>query len=310
VASVDLESRSANNTWYVSGFYGKSFDDFNKSTNDAGLIFLSHTKRTYQFFIGESFIQKNFNAEAGFVPTAGVYPGIFNSFANAGLTFYPKSKFIVNMGPVLDVSLSNIPDRTITDKAASLGYFIAFQNTANFIGSFNYTFQRLTNTFNPIDSEKYTNFGTGEIHEWSNVRLTYQSNQRTLLRYQLGSSFGGFYNGTNTNFNGELNYRYQPYGNISIRFDYNDLRLPENYGSEKLVLVGPRIDLTFTDKIFLTTFMQYNTLAENVNLNARFQWRYKPASDFFVVYTENYVPSSFGSKNRALVFKLTYWFNI
>lgn len=310
VAAVDLESRSANNTWYVSGFMGKSFDDFNSRHNTAGLFFVQHTKRNYQFFVGESFIENNFNAEAGFVPSVGVYPGIFNTFANVGLTFYPKSKVIVNMGPVLDLSLSNTPDRAVTDKAASLGYFIAFQNTANLQAGVNYTFQRLTNSFNPIDSDTYTNFIEGDVYTWTNWQIQYQSNQRTLLRYQLGTLIGDFYNGRNTNINGELNYRYQPYGNVSVRFDYNDLKLPGNYGKEKLFLVGPRVDLTLTDKIFLTTFAQYNTLAENVNLNARFQWRYKPASDFFVVYTENYVPETLGSKNRALVFKLTYWFNI
>ena len=30
---------------------------------------------------------------------------------------------------------------------------------------------------------------------------------------------------------------------------------------EQLFLIGPRIDLTFTDKIFLTTYYQYNNLA-------------------------------------------------
>ena len=310
VAALDLEMRSANNTWYASGFYGRSFDDFNATENQAGLIFINHTKRNYNFFVGESFIQKNFNAEAGFVPAIGVYPGIFNTFANGGLVFYPKSKVIVSTGPVLDLSLSNTPDRTITDKAASLGYSIAFQSTASLQASYNYTYQRLTNSFNPIDSDRYTNFQEGDVYTWSNWQIEYSSNQRTLLRYVLGVSSGGFYNGSNTNINGELNYRYQPFGNVSVRFDYNDLRLPGNYGEEQLFLVGPRIDLTFTDKLFLTTFAQYNTLAENVNLNARFQWRYKPASDFFVVYTENYLPGTFNSKNRALVFKLTYWFNI
>ncbi len=310
VAALDLETRSANNTWYGSAYYGLSFDDFNKSQNQSGLVFLQHTKRNYNFGLGESFIQKNFNAEAGFVPSISVYPGVFNTFGFGGLTFYPKSKVIVNMGPVIDLSMSNTPDRTITDKAAFVGYNIAFQNTASLQVNYNYTYQRLTNTFNPIDSDKYTNFIEGDEYTWTNFRGQYMSNQRTLLRYTLGASFGGFYNGTNTNVNGELNYRYQPYGNVSVRFDYNDLRLPDNYGEEKLFLVGPRIDLTLTDKLFLTTFAQYNTLAENVNLNARFQWRYKPASDFFVVYTENYLPGSFSSKNRALVFKLTYWFNI
>ncbi|MFZ6001861.1 MAG: hypothetical protein ACOYW3_15220, partial [Bacteroidota bacterium] len=65
-----------------------------------------------------------------------------------------------------------------------------------------------------------------------------------------------------------------------------------------------------TDKIFLTTYVQYNNLLDNVNLNARFQWRYKPASDFFIVYTENYFSETFAAKNKALVFKLTYWLNM
>lgn len=41
-------------------------------------------------------------------------------------------------------------------------------------------------------------------------------------------------------------------------FDYNDIRPPEHYGSAKFILIGPRLDLTFTDKLFLTTFVQYN----------------------------------------------------
>ena len=49
---------------------------------------------------------------------------------------------------------------------------------------------------------------------------------------------------------------------------------------------------------------------DNINLNARFQWRYQPASDLFIVYTENYLPADLFSKNRALVFKMTYWLNL
>ena len=97
---------------------------------------------------------------------------------------------------------------------------------------------------------------------------------------------------------------------MSLLFDYNDIDLPEQYGREKLFLIGPRIDITFTDKLFLTTYFQYNNLLDNMNLNVRFQWRYQPASDLFLVYTENYFPHDFISKNRALVFKFTYWLNL
>gem|GEM_PF-5277677 len=87
--------------------------------------------------------------------------------------------------------------------------------------------------------------------------LEYNSDQRKLFYYELEARYGGFYNGKNLNVSGEINYRYQPYGSVSVRFDYNDLRLATGYGKEKLALVGPRIDLTLTDKIFFTTFIQW-----------------------------------------------------
>jgi hypothetical protein len=168
----------------------------------------------------------------------------------------------------------------------------------------------LTNDFNPIDPVKYNKFLAGEEFNWQNVNLVVQTDTRKTINFTGQTTYGGFFNGTNWNVQGELNARYQPYGNIALRVDYNDVRLAEGYGTEKLFLIGPRIDVTFTDKLFLTTFYQYNNLLDNMNLNVRFQWRYQPASDFFIVYTENYLPENFASKNRALVFKFTYWFNL
>ena len=86
--------------------------------------------------------------------------------------------------------------------------------------------------------------------------------------------------------------------------------MPEPYKSAAFWLISPRLDVTFTNNIFLTTFLQYNEQKDNINLNARFQWRYKPASDIFLVYTDNYLPENMNVKNRALVLKITYWYNL
>ena len=126
----------------------------------------------------------------------------------------------------------------------------------------------------------------------------------------METGYGGFYSGTGLILTGEVNYRYQPFGNLGIRVNYNHLKLPENFGEKQLLLIGPRLDLTFTEKIFFTMFVQFNNREENVNLNARFQWRFKPASDFFIVYTENYLSTPLKSKDRSLVVKFTYWFNL
>lgn len=46
------------------------------------------------------------------------------------------------------------------------------------------------------------------------------------------------------------------------------------------------------------------------SLNVQWQYRYRPMSDFFLVYTDNYFASPFlKNKNWALVFKLSTFLN-
>ena len=310
VFTTDLDMRSASNTWSANFFYSAAFSPLATDKRLSGGSFVSYTKRKLNVFAGATFVQKNYDAEAGFVPSRNVYPGVTSYFAEGEYIMFPKSKRLVNMGIGAEINVNVIPGGTISDNSVSLGYGFNFLNTAELTAYYFRTYQQLTHSFNPIDSEKYTEFIAGEEYTWDGVGLEYNSDQRKLFYYELEARYGGFYNGKNLNVSGEINYRYQPYGSVSVRFDYNDLRLATGYGKEKLALVGPRIDLTLTDKIFFTTFIQYNNLADNVNLNTRFQWRYKPASDFFVVYTENYLPENLNSKNRALVFKFTYWLNL
>jgi hypothetical protein len=45
-----------------------------------------------------------------------------------------------------------------------------------------------------------------------------------------------------------------------------------------------------------------------MNIFARFQWRFQPMSDFFIVFTDNFQTPDLKKKNRAVVLKLVYWF--
>jgi hypothetical protein len=132
-----------------------------------------------------------------------------------------------------------------------------------------------------------------------------------LFTFALSLRNGGYYEtGNRLNLSGEIGYRIQPYVSINLSGAYNDIHLPEPWGNRKFWLIGPRLDVTMTNKLFFTAFAQYNEQVKNVNLNTRLQWRYRPASDLFIVYTDNYFPDNFQVKNRAVVLKLTYWWNI
>jgi hypothetical protein len=308
VITIDLEMLSPNNKWHSSSFASRSYDNFNDSENIAAGTFFEYSTRDLYIRFKPTYIGKNFNAEAGFVPSANVYPGQLNIHGGVTYRLYRDYRSLVWMGPSALVNQAYLPGGTLTDRDYLLTYSLNFRNTAILELSYNYIFQKLTNDFRPV-GPAYTPFFMGQEYNWHTASASYASNSRSIFNFMLKATYGGFYNGTNFNVNGQLNVRYQPYGNVSLLFDYNDVKLAETYGQEKLFLIGPRVDFTLTDKVFLTTYFQYNNLLDNVNLNARFQWRYQPASDIFIVYTENYFPHQFASKNRALVFKVTYWLN-
>lgn len=308
VIGADFNLFTKSNNWNGDFYYHKSFDDFTSDQNYSYGQFLSYSSRYFNSFAGQYGVGKNYNAEVGFVPGQSVYHGFISRFNRAQVTFYPKRGPITNMGPGLEFDRTQQLSGIMTDKAYIADYAINYRNTGRLFGAVQRIFQLLPQRFNPIDPKSDVSFQTGQQFEWTEFNVQYNSDSRKLFTYTVKASGGQFYNGDKKGLSGSLSYRYQPYGNITVTYDYNDIRL--SYGTAKFLLISPRIDLTFTNKLFFTTIVQYNSRYDNIGLNARFQWRFKPASDFFIVYTENYLPENMQSRNRALVLKWTYWINL
>ncbi|HEV8512446.1 MAG TPA: DUF5916 domain-containing protein [Cyclobacteriaceae bacterium] len=308
VIGADFNLFTKSNKWNGDFYYHKSFDDFTKDKNYSYGLFLSYSTRYFSSFAGQYGVGENYNAEVGFVPAQSVYHGFENGFSRVNLTFYPKRGPITNMSPGIEFDRTRQLNGTITDKAYIADYVINYRNTGRLFGTVQRIFSLLPQDFNPLDPKSDDTYKTGQQFDWTEFNVQYNSDARKLFTYTVKASGGQFYDGDKKGLSGTLSYRYQPYGNITMTYDYNDIRL--SYGSAKFLLISPRVDLTFTTKLFFTTIVQYNTRYDNVGLNARLQWRYKPASDFFIVYTENYFSDNFQSRNRALVLKWTYWLNL
>lgn len=148
-----------------------------------------------------------------------------------------------------------------------------------------------------------------DTYNFSRIAFDYYSDSRGIISGSLNTSFGEFYNGTRTQFGGSLNMRVQPWGNFGVRYVGNKVSLPDNYGETTLHLVGPQAEVSFSNNLSWTSFLQYNTQAENFNVNSRVQWRFASMSDLFIVYNDNYATDNFAVKNRGVVFKMNYWFN-
>ena len=304
VAGLEYNLASRDNRWTGKSFYHQSF--YPGASADAATIAnnLVYSSRSFRASIDQTWIGADYVSEAGYIRRTGyfeIYPGL-------KYMFYPSSGNILSHGPGLDFDVIFDPGFEMTDRQTQLTYSIGWQNRNQL--SFNVTdnFVKLSSSFDPTNTGgiKLT---AGSEYNWQSAGVNFSSDFRKLFNFILNGGYGSYYNGTRSTLGASINYRAQPYGSIAITASYNNITLPEPYNSAKLFLIGPRLDLTFTDKLFLTTFVQYNDQIDNINVNIRFQWRFAPVSDLFIVYTENSFPGDYRIKNRGLVLKLSYWFN-
>jgi hypothetical protein len=168
---------------------------------------------------------------------------------------------------------------------------------------------RLFSDFSPT-RDTVRPFLAGEQFEQPEFEASFTSDPRRLLSGTTRFRAGRFFNGSLLQASGNLNYRWRQYFTGALTWNVSQVDLAEGYKDQTIWLAGSRFDVTLSTTLFWTTFTQYNSQFENVNLNSRLQWRFLPASDFFLVYTDNYRPDGLVAKNRALLAKVSWWINL
>lgn len=299
------DNRWSGKVWFHKAFRPDITGKPAESAAHGGL--LTYTSRNLTVEWAHEYIGDEYRInDVGFVARRGQW----GFFPNVAYTFYPeKSRFLVSHGPNFEATIYSDLNGKLLDRELNFGYNVALKNTTEAsIGFYNY----YTYLFFPFDP---TNSGGRELpqntgYTQRGMFWAFTSDRRKLFQFQGEGWTGEYLKGTNFNIVPSVSYRFQPYGSIGVQAEYNNIRQPMPYNSASFWLIGPRLELSFTRSLFLTTVVQYNEQARNVNLNARFQWRFKPVSDFFVVYQENYLPPNLRIKNRFLVLKATYWLNV
>ncbi|RMG78314.1 MAG: hypothetical protein D6714_18275, partial [Bacteroidetes bacterium] len=317
VAGLEYRLATKDNRLAGKAFFYHSFEP-EKTTEQyfAHGLQLEYTRRNYRAEWAQMFVGNGFNAEVGFVPRRDY----FLVSPEFQWYFYPERGAINRHGPGVNIELffkvgkdgdPLLDPYTRSDHQLELFWEFRFQNNARGRVQLNNNYVFLFEDFDPTrQQEEGIELPGNSDYNYTDISFRYNSDRRKPFFYRIEPIFGQFYNGTRFGLRGNFNVRYQPFGAIGLNYNYNYIQLDKPFEPVSVFLIGPRIDFTFTKQIFLTTFVQYNSQQENLNINARFQWRFQPVSDFFLVYTDNYGTDPFGKRNRALVAKLTYWLNL
>ncbi|HEY3439418.1 MAG TPA: DUF5916 domain-containing protein [Paludibaculum sp.] len=307
---------SKDNLWTGKVLYLKSFVSGGREGGAAYAGHLQYNSRRWLLNGQVENVDEHYSAEVGYVPRHGYR----RAASTISYTFLPVGGRILSHGPIL--TSSNFLDwhGSLSDYETAMGYTVTTRSGDVLATTAGADYVRLLQPFDPTNSGR-EKLDTGSIHRWKFWTTKFDSKPQSLFRYGFSSLYGGYYaGGTRLNLTGTAGYRVQPYVSLGGTVSYNDIRLREPWGHTTFWLIGPRFDVTLTNTLYFTTFVQYNEQQKNMNVNTRVQWRYKPASDLFLVWTDNYMPDYlqpgqntpglFTTKNRALVLKWTYWWNL
>lgn len=307
VVGFDYNLSSADNVWNGKVFAHQSFSPDDQKGNTAAQAALNYNTRNYTFAADLFYVNEGFKSDLGFVPRTDILrPGLFGA-----RTVYPKSKIfntfrlsflqVFHFRPGLKYKRS--------DQYTEVEFTTAFKNQSRFILNYNYNFTYLQESFDPTQTDDAIPIPENNDYRYHAFMPSFVSNQAKTFIYSVGASLGEYFNGHAYSYNASANVRIQPWANIGAIVRLDQIRLPDPHPSADLWLVTPRIDITFSKKLFWTTLIQYSNQRENLGVNSRLQWRYAPLSDLFLVYNDNYSTVGFGPKYRSINIKFTYWLN-
>ena len=320
VAGLDFNFASANSQLVGKLFYHQGFSPSGSDGQYAMGARANFNTNKWNIQGSITNVGANYNPEVGFAPRTN----FIRNNAQFNRVFFPKGNIAkkVNsfyIGPDYDLIYGK-GDKRLLDWDAGLFFGVDFQNGAQMRGAllrWDYTY--LFYAFDPTNTVGVP-LPANTSYLYMSNRFSFSSNPRKKFFYTANTRFGAYFNGKIVQLQTTTNLRLQPYASVALDVNYTNISLPAPYSSTSLWLVGPRVDLTFSRSVFFTTFFQYNTQVNNININTRLQWRFKPVSDIFLVYTDNYfategdygngVVKPWQPKNRAIVLKATYWLNL
>ena len=243
-------------------------------------------------------IEDNFNPEVGFVPRVGMRK------SRGKLAFKPRPEsisWIREFKPLVSLEYITDQENTLESRKLDTSFTILFEDTSQLVFVRLAHFERLDEPFFIRPNQAIP---VGDYH-FDEYLVSFSSDESRTFSGNAGLETGGFFDGDKDSCS--LGFLLQPGYRFSsdVSWSYDDVRLPS--GDFTTNLVTTRLRYSFSTTMFLNALIQYNSTLKEFSSNIRFNFIYKPLSDFFLVYNER--RSSTGEVlERALIAKLTYLF--
>ena len=245
-------------------------------------------------------VQKNFNAEAGFVQRTGIR----TTKAYFGPTPRPKTGNVKLFEPMYVLTYTT--DQT--NRMIGRQHHYMLGTTLRDDSFINVIVQQTLDVLDQPFRIRPTVVIPAGSYQMNELMLTYNTSPGRRLYQRLTVSPNQFYDGTRLTVTAAAGIRASSRFATEIQYNRNDVKMP--WGNFLVNLSTLRVDYTFSPRMTIRSLTQYNTSTHEISNNVRFNLIYRPGSDLYVVFndlSQTGLPADiFGKKDRQLVVKMTY----
>ena len=245
-------------------------------------------------------VGKNFSPEIGFVRRLDMRRNY------AMFRYSPRPKGIPHVRRLWMQAALNYTTNTtnrLDTRQATFLFQTEFTNSDLLIATVTPQFERLVAPFAIATGVRLPVGG----YDYRTARLEYQAGQQRRVSGNVFVEKGTFYNGTKSSV-GMSAARVQVTPQMSLEPSFSVDWVDLDQGRFTAKVVRNRATYTLTPRIYVSGIVQYNSTNASIGSNLRFRWEYRPGSEVFVVYTDDYDtvdrPSVAALRNRAFVIKV------
>lgn len=286
----------------IGGFVAKSFSP-GKSGNDmAAYGDFVYSDDFWTLFLNHNSIQDDFNPEMGYFQRTGIQ----RSEVSFGISPRPKMLNLRQVTLFNDLHYIVNQQGELEARYSYVGFYSQFQDGATWFALASWNMEHLTEEFEISDSVTILP-GT---YRYAHVFSQFDSDKSEVVSGSVIGRIGQFYDGRIAGLGGSVNVKIGSHLTCNLQFERNVVDV--SAGAFSTNIVGTRIIYSFTPKLFAKAFLQWNSEKDEAIANVLINFIHTPGSDLYVVYNDEMSTrsGSLASKNRTLLVKFTYLFNL
>ena len=256
----------------------------------------TYDERRFRVAANHTSLGADFRDELGFVPRLGVDITRLEGFPR----FRPDSRLVREWRPELAYARYDRPGFGVETETLEPGLGIDFQDGSSVTAVVRANEEAIDAPFRirpgiAIAAGRY---------EFVDGEASVSTSRARPVSLTGGVRLGDFWDGTRRGFSAGARVRVNAYLAASLNVSRDAVTLPAGRFTTDLVQL--RADASFSTRMFLNAFIQYNSQTRETVSNVRFNFVHHALSDLYVVYNETRPAAGGLPPGRALIVKLTH----